>query len=177
MSRHDIGIVIDALTPCLIHRESGEEYKTVVEPLSKSDLQMLTKAHDWVNFDWNMEYTAANRQVFKLMVVGSDVIQGLISFEVAQGYIDVYLVESAPWNVGSATKEFVGVGAHLFAIACKHSFELGFDGVIAFTSKTNLIDHYKDTLGAIRIGGHLMTIEASEALKLVECYFGKGDTK
>ncbi|WP_145949522.1 hypothetical protein [Paenibacillus sp. Y412MC10] len=177
MSRHEIEIEIDELTPCLIHRESGEYYKTVVEPLSESDLPMLTKRHGWGNFDWSIEHAAPNRHVYKLRVEGSDVIQGLISFEIAQGYVDVFLVESAPWNIGAGTKEFVGVGAHLFAIACKHSFELGFEGVIAFTSKTNLISHYEDTLGAIRIGGHLMTIETSAAYKLVERYFGKDEAK
>jgi hypothetical protein len=173
MNRNELEVVIDELTPCLIHRESGEEYKTVMEPLSKSDLKHLTKEQGWVNFDWKKEFLTPNRHVFKLMVAGSDEIQGLISFEIAQGYVDVFLVESAPWNVGSSTQVFIGVGAHLFAFACKISFQMGFDGVIAFTSKTNLIHHYQEKLGAIRIGGHLMTIETNAAKKLVERYFGE----
>lgn len=39
--------------------------------------------------------------------------------------MEVYLVENAPWNIGSERQEFIGVGAHLFAIACKRSFEAG----------------------------------------------------
>lgn len=171
MKRNELEVLIDDLTPCLIHRESGEEYKTVIKPLLKSDLIRLTKKQGWVNFDWSKEYTAPKRKVAKLMVVGSEQIQGLISYELSQGYIDVFLVESAPWNIGSSKQIFIGVGAHLFAFACKISFELGFDGVIAFTSKTNLINHYQEKLGAIRIGGQLMTIETEAAKKLVERYF------
>lgn len=167
----EIDIIIDELTPCLIHRETGEEYKTLIEPLLSSDLIHLTKQQGWINFNWTKEYSAPNRKVAKLMVVGSDQIQGLISYEIAQGYIDVMLVENAPWNIGSSNQLFIGVGAHLFAFACKISFEMGFDGVIAFTSKTNLIKHYQEKLGAVRIGGHLMTIETDAARRLVDQYF------
>ncbi|MCG5252374.1 hypothetical protein MCW62_13745, partial [Brevibacillus agri] len=58
-------------------------------------------------------------------------------------WVDVYVAESALWNIGSAKKEFVGVGPHLFAIACKKSFDLGFGGWVAFFAKTNLIEHYR----------------------------------
>ncbi|MDN4106665.1 hypothetical protein [Paenibacillus polymyxa] len=166
-----VGIIIDELTPCLVHRESGEEYKTIYEPLLNSDLKQLTKNKGWVNFNWKHELSISDRHVFKLLIKGSDEIQGLISFEVAEGYIDVFLVESAPWNVGSSDKVFIGVGAHLFAIACKFSFEYGFEGVVAFTSKTNLIEHYQVKLGAIIIGGHLMAIETARAKELVDIYF------
>ncbi|WP_135548345.1 hypothetical protein [Paenibacillus cymbidii] len=43
MNRNEIEVVIDELTPCLIHRESGEEYTTIIETLKKSDLNRLTK--------------------------------------------------------------------------------------------------------------------------------------
>lgn len=175
MNRNEIEVVIDELTPCLIHRKSGEEYQTRIEPLKKSDLNRLTKEQGWVNFDWNKEFSLPKRLVYKLMVAGSDDIQGLVSFEVAQGYVDVFLVESAPWNIGAVSQVFVGVGAHLFAFACKISFDLGFEGIIAFTSKTKLINHYQEKLGAVTIGSHLMTIETNAAKKLVNRYFGEGE--
>lgn len=176
MNRNEIEVVIDELTPCLIHRQSGEKYQTRIQPLTETDLNQLTKEQGWVNFNWNKEFSLPKRLVYKLTVAGSDDIQGLVSLEVAQGYVDVFLVESAPWNVGSTSQVFVGVGAHLFAFACKVSFDLGFEGVIAFTSKTKLIDHYKEKLGAVTIGGHLMTIETHAAKKLVNRYFREGET-
>jgi hypothetical protein len=59
----------------------------------------------------------------------------------------------------------------LFAFACKCSFELGFDGFVAFTAKTVLIEHYTKTLGAVSIGGQRMAIEEKQAGKLIKRYF------
>jgi len=42
-----------------------------------------------------------------------------------------------------------------------------------FTSKTQLIDHYQKTLGAINVGGHPMVINTDSALKLIDKYFKK----
>lgn len=43
------------------------------------------------------------------------------------------------------------MGAHLFAIACQCSLEAGYDGVVAFTSKSDLVEYYKNELNAIEI--------------------------
>ena len=50
------------------------------------------------------------------------------------------LLESAPFNVGKK-KLYEGVSGNLVAFACKLSFQKGFEGYVAFTSKTNLIKH------------------------------------
>lgn len=165
-----VDVLIDDLTLCLVHSENGEEYDTVFESLTKKDLSKLTPSEGWTNFNWKTEFNAPGRHVIKLMVKGSDQIEGLISYEIAQGYVSINLVESAPRNVGK-NKLFIGVGAHLFAIACKLSFDLGFDGVVSFIAKTNLIEHYREKLGAILLGNHAMAIETPEALELVKHYF------
>ncbi|MGF9820042.1 hypothetical protein [Brevibacillus agri] len=82
-------------------------------------------------------------------------------------WVDVYVAESALWNIGSAKKEFVGVGPHLFAIACKKSFDLGFGGWVAFFAKTNLIEHYVQSLRAQSIG-HRIVIPPPSAFELVQ---------
>jgi hypothetical protein len=33
-------------------------------------------------------------------------------------WVEVTLVESAPWKMGSETQEFIGVGPQIFAIPC-----------------------------------------------------------
>jgi hypothetical protein len=38
-------------------------------------------------------------------------------------------------------------------------------------SKTKLIEHYEQTLGAVNVGGHKMVIFPDEALKLIKMYF------
>lgn len=169
-TNHLVDVLIDDLTLCLVHAESGEEYDTVFEPLNLNDLKKISPSEGWINFNWKTEFNAPGRHVIKLMVKGSDQIEGLISYEIAEGYVSINLVESAPRNVGK-NKLFIGVGAHLFAIACKLSFDLGFEGVVSFIAKTKLIEHYQEKLGAILLGNHAMAIETPEAFELVKHYF------
>jgi hypothetical protein len=61
----------------------------------------------------------------------------------------------------------------MIAFACKLSFQRGHDGYLSFLSKTNLIEHYEKTLGAIHVGGLLMVINTNAALKLIDKYFDK----
>lgn len=42
---------------------------------------------------------------------------------------------------------------------------------MSFTSKTELIDHYENTLGALHVGGHKMIIFPDAALKLIRKYY------
>ena len=82
----------------------------------------------------------------------------------------MHLVESAPFNKGK-TIIYSGVPGNLVAFACKLSFQRGHEGNISFISKTQLIQHYTDTLGAIHFGGRLMIINSNAALKLINKYF------
>ncbi len=82
----------------------------------------------------------------------------------------MHLLESAPHNWGQG-KQHVGVAGNLVAFACKNSFDLGFDGHIAFTAKTRLIKHYIDTLDAEIIYGRRLGIFTPAAKKLVNSYF------
>lgn len=109
--------------------------------------------------------------MFKLTIVNNPfVIQGLISLEVKEDHVYMYLVENAPFNQGE-NKVYSGVAGNLVAFACKISFQRGHEGNVAFISKTQLIDHYVKTLGAIHIGGRLMIIETPAAVKLIKRYF------
>ncbi len=86
-----------------------------------------------------------------------------------QFYTHVDIVEAAPGNVGSNGK-FCGVGAHLFAIACKLSWDVGNEGYVQFTAKTDLVDHYAETLNAISIDQHTMYIDSYGAVALIKKY-------
>jgi len=100
------------------------------------------------------------------------VIQGLISLEVRLDHVYMHLVESAPFNKGR-DKVYSGVPGNLVAFACRLSFQRGFAGNVSFISKTQLIDHYIETLGAFHAGGRVMIIETKEALQLMNKYFKK----
>ena len=165
-----IDIEIDKLTHSIENVITGDIFPTEILPLSKLDLIHLTKENGW-KFDWKKEYMQSNKDVFKLTIFWNpNVIQGLISVAPEQGYLEMYLIESAPFNYGN-NKLHYGVAGNLVAFACKRSFELGFDGFVAFTAKTTLIDHYIKTLGAVQIGGQRMAIEEKQALDLVKKYF------
>jgi hypothetical protein len=66
---------------------------------------------------------------------------------------------------------YEGVPGNLVAFACRQSFFRGTDGYVSFRSKTKLIEHDAETLGAVHHGGHLMIINTNSALRLIEKYF------
>jgi len=120
---------------------------------------------------WNYEFKQPERDVYKLTIVNnSEIIQGLICVEVKEDHVYMHLVESAPFNKGQ-TKVYSGVSGNLVAFACKLSFQRGHDGNVSFVSKTQLIEHYEKSLGAIHFGGRLMIIETKSALRLINKYF------
>jgi len=165
-----IDIEIDKLTRSIENVITGDSFPTKILPLSKPDLIHLTSKNGW-KFDWEQEYLQADRDVFKLTILGNPtVIHGLISIAQMQGYLEMYLIESAPFNYGK-NKMHYGVAGNLIAFACKRSLELGFEGFVAFTAKTVLMDHYMKTLGALPIGGQRMAIADKQALELIKKYF------
>ena len=97
-------------------------------------------------------------------------MQGLLSVTIEQDHVFVDLLESAPFNIGKQ-KIQEGVAGNLVAYACKISFQKGFEGFVAFTAKTKLIDHYEKTLGAYHFKNQRMIIDTQAARILVEIYF------
>lgn len=50
------------------------------------------------------------------------------------------------------------------------SFDSGYDGFVAFESKTDLIEYYRDRIGAKVLGGQRMYIDTGAAAQLVKQY-------
>jgi len=80
------------------------------------------------------------------------------------------LIDSAKFNKGK-NKLYRGVAGNLVAYCCKMSFEKKYDGVVSFIAKTQLIEHYEQTLGAKLFGGNRMFIDTREATILTTKYF------
>jgi hypothetical protein len=170
----EIDIEIDDLTNSVVHERSGQEFSTKILRWSELNEQQKADLTRW-RFAWSLEAAQPAKEVVALIVEGVDTVQGLMAIEPAEGYLHVALVESAPHNVGS-NKVYRGVPANLFAFACLRSLALGFDGFVAFDAKTERIEHYKPSLGAVRIGrSSRMVIEAPRALSLVERYYKERD--
>lgn len=169
-SKYHIGIEVDKLTNSILNTISGDSFETVVNPLAKEDLKGVSLKNGW-KFDWKKEFKMTDREVYKLTIEGnSHILQGLASLSDYTDHFYLHLIESAPFNLGSA-KLYEGVSGNLFAFACQLSIDRGYEGFISFTSKTKLISHYEKTLGAVHIGNHKMIIFPDAALKLVIKYF------
>lgn len=165
-----LDFIIDKLTNSIENVVTGDRFPTDISLLKSSDLKNTTKTKDQL-FDWKYEFQQPERDVFKLTIVNnSEIIQGLICVEVKEDHVYMHLVESAPFNKGK-TKVYAGVSGNLVAFACKLSFQRGHDGNVSFIAKTQLIEHYEKSLGAIHFGGRVMIIETKSALQLINKYF------
>lgn len=173
----EIDIRIDSLTDCLVDGITGEqlntEYRLVMRTISRQEALELNQA-GW-KFDWSVPHQNGY-EVYELLLEGDDQVQGMIAFKHFrdQYYTHVDIVEAAPHNIGHSGR-YKGVGAHLFAIACKHSWDAGNEGYVQFTAKTDLVEHYQKMLKAQLIDWHTMYIDSYGAIELIRKYFKEGD--
>jgi hypothetical protein len=166
------GFVIDKITNSIEQRKSGKSFDTDILAVTSEEVKTVLKKNGWV-FNWKMEHKQQGHELYKLVVKGKESIEGLVSLEIMDSYIEMHLIETAPHNKGD-NREFLGVAGNLVAFVCKMSFDLGFEGCVAFMAKTKLIGHYSETLGAKVIYGHeRMGIFTEAAKKLVDSYYKK----
>lgn len=165
-----LDIEVDKLTNSIENVVTGDSFPTEVTRISVKDLKTATKRKGW-QFDWKFEFQQPEREVYKLTIIDNQtIIQGLLSLEIKSDHVYRHLVESAPFNKGKP-KVYAGVPGNLVAFACKLAFEHGHEGNVSFFSKSQLVQHYIDSLGAKHIGGRIMIIDTRAALKLVNNYF------
>ena len=163
---------IDKLTRSIENTITGESCPTEILLATAEDIAQIKEAKTW-QFDWGKEYRTPKRKTYKLTTIADpQTIQGLMSMEIEQNYIRMHLIESANFNIGKG-KVFMGVLGNLVAFACKAAFDRKFNGAVAFYAKTKLIEHYKNALGAVHVGGHLMVLEGHASLSLVNKYFNQ----
>ncbi len=161
---------VDKLTNSIENVITGDSFSTDITLVTNADLKNITKKNDW-QFDWKLEFKQPERDVYKLTIVNNQtIIQGLISLEIKSDHVYMHLVESAPFNKGKS-KVYAGVPGNLVAFAWKLSFQRGHEGNISFFSKTQLVQHYIETLGAMHVGGRIMIIDTIAALKPINKYF------
>ena len=165
-----LDFIVDGLTKSIELSATSERFETMVLPLEKTDLPTISKKAGW-KFDWKQEQVDGAK-VYKLLLIDDlRVIQGLAAFYDAEGFIEMSLLESAPFNVGKGQK-YIGVAGNLVAFGCTLSLQKGFGGRLVFTPKTILMEHYEKTLGAQRIlGTQRMAIYEQQAKRLINMYF------
>ncbi len=170
MKETGIDIEIDKLTNSIQNAVTGDVFQTEISLLTKAEIKLIIKKNGWL-FNWVQEYKAPEKEVYKLTILNnSAIVQGIVSLEIKADHVYMHLIESAIFNKGK-DKVYLGVPGNLVAFACKLSFQRGHEGNVAFVSKSNLIQHYIDVLGAVHVGGRIMIVDKTAALKLIEKYF------
>lgn len=150
----EIGLdfIIDKLTNSIENAISGEVFDTLISKLNSSDSKQIKKT-EWA-FNWKAELNDKSKQVFKITTVNNPtIIHGLISLIDKGDHFFMDLIENAKFNKAK-NKLYSGVAGNLVAFACKMAFELNYNGVVSFIAKTQLINHYEQTLGAKLFGGN-----------------------
>ena len=161
---------IDKLTNSIENIQSGDSFPTEISLLTGLELKSISRKNGW-RFNWGTEFKTPEREVYKLTISNNpNIIQGIVSLQVNPDHVYMHLIESAPFNIGKR-KTYLGVPGNLVAFACKLSFQRGGEGYVSFVAKTKLINHYMETLGAVRFGDQLMVINTDSALKLINKYF------
>ncbi len=165
-----VSFEIDKLTNSIENTITNEVFDTEIRQIFVQDIKQIKKT-DWV-FDWHKEFRNPANEIYKLTTINNpNIIQGLICFNDKHDHIFMPLIESAKFNRGK-NKLYRGVAGNLVAFGCKIAFEKGYDGVVSFVAKTQLIEHYRFTLGAKQFGGgNRMFIDTRESLFLVKQYF------
>lgn len=158
---------IDKITNSIENAISGEIFETLVLQITETK---KIKKKDW-QFDWKSEINDSSRLVYSLTTLtNQDILQGLISISDKGDHIFMNLIESATFNKGKR-KLYKGVAGNLIAFACKTSFEKGYNGIVSFVAKTQLIEYYTHSLGAKTFAGNRMFIDTNEAWTLTKNYF------
>ena len=169
-NKKHLDFIIDKLTNSIENVLSGDSFTTEVSLVAASDLKTISKKNGW-GFNWIHEFKQPQRELYKLTITNNlPIIQGLMSVEVKDDHIYMHLLESAPFNKGK-NKVYFGVSGNLVAFVCRLSFQRGFEGNISFLAKSQLVDHYEKTLGALHFGGRVMIIDSKAALNLINKYF------
>lgn len=164
-----IEFYVDAITNSIVHVASGKSVDTEVSLMTAVDLKGILNRDGW-RFNWKKEGQHPDREIYKLVIQNDNAVQGLLSLQTAENYIEMHLIETAPHNYGRA-KIYTGTAGNLVAFACRKSFEMGFEGFVAFREKSRLIQHYIDTLGAEVIFRDRMCIWGKSAIKIVNSYY------
>ncbi|UCZ52929.1 hypothetical protein LGQ02_19445 [Bacillus shivajii] len=156
---------------CVYTKNNKEVYPGIVKPISAQDVTTIAK-QGWF-FEWEKEYGHPLRHVYKLLIKGTNDIEGLVSFEYEDGFVLVEYLEAAPHNL---KEDGLKVGAPLIAFACKQSFDIGFQGYVLISIKWNerMIRYYED-LGAKVFGVGRMGFHPVDSMELLKVYLYKGE--
>lgn len=165
----NIDIEIDGFAPCLIEYKTGRVVNTTVKEMKRSELKGYNKLSGWGS-NWTK---VPHDQIIKaIFAEGNEEIQGLIAYKPVHenSTIKIHWIVANPKSNGHLTKdkEYKGIGAHLFAIAAKASFDEGYDGYVeSNAANRKLLNYYISKIGAKYLGGYDFYLDTAAAKELL----------
>ena len=177
MRANFVNVWVDEIVPCLKDTETNEICETVVFRIeTKSYLDKFNEKNGWY-INWSV--LPGDVEVYAL-ALKEDIneIQGLIGVKKDSVSHAAFIswACSAPQNnkLLFGQQKYVGVGGHLFAIACEKSSEWGFEGAVhGFAANEYLLKHYVTVLHAepvCMLHQYQFFIDEISAQKLREVY-------
>lgn len=166
----NISIEIDGFAPCLIEYKTGRVVNTTVKEMKRSELKGYNNTSGWY-INWSK--VPHDQTIKAIFAEGNEEIQGLIAYKPVHENltIKIHWIVANPKSNGHLTKdkEYKGIGAHLFAIAAKISFDEGYDGYVqAKAANSQLLNYYIGKLGARYLGGYEFYLDTAVAKELLE---------
>ena len=177
-----LSVEIDKYVPCLIRNSDKAVVRTFVSEASDADLRGYNSRTGWcVNWQKDMridKLTGRPIRRYKLLVEDNDEIQGLLGLVEPEEPGEPLSVSWAVANpnsqsrvVGVGNKEYIGIGGHLFAVACEKSKELGLDGEwVGFARNSDLDRYYVEKVGLDDLGGGRVAMSREKAEEIMSIY-------
>jgi len=151
-------IVVDTTT--------GESHQVEIEPVESGEYKSLTKRRYF--FDWKDE---KNQEVYKLRIVGTSDILGLVSFELIpeEWRIHIRLLTVSKENKGRG-KKYENITGNLITFVSKIAIrEYAELACVSLKPKGVIAQHYIDKFG-MNITGTTLSVELLEILNLINTY-------
>jgi signal-transduction protein with cAMP-binding, CBS, and nucleotidyltransferase domain len=150
----------------VISSADGQEYKVEIESVQANDYKSITKSRYF--FDWKEEQP---QEVYKLNIVGSSDILGLVSVEQIpeEWRIHIRLITVSKENKRS-DKEYENIAGNLITFISKIAVrEYGELACVSLKPKGAIAQHYIDKYG-MNITGMTLSVEIDEILELIKIY-------
>jgi hypothetical protein len=150
----------------IIEVSTGKEYPIEIVAIETTDFILLRK--DRYFFNWSIE---RNQEVYKLQIIGSRDILGLVSVEriPVEWRIHIRLLTVSKENKGS-TKIYDNIAGNLITHIAKIAvLEYAEYACVSLRPKTQIAKHYIDKYN-MNITGLTLSIEVPEILDLINLY-------
>jgi hypothetical protein len=120
------------------------------------------------SFDWKREIDNPQTEAWRLSVASNKHTLAYISIVFDNGFVKINLIER---ENADQIPLFTNIGATLISFACLRSTKVGFDGVVTFTAKNQLMRWYHQKIHAQRIGNsNKMVIFEQQATAIINRY-------